>query len=759
MIIYYVQQMVKSCKPRSKSSLYSIMLAFLLLLLFPAGSYAENDQTVEPNKAYIILVDKLSIHDISPEVTPNIYKMIKNGGLGLATSRTLRGQNNMDSSLTIGSGNIARAYNNGIIAYNHGEPISAQGKTAAQLYTSLTGYEPGSSAVLFVNLPEIAMGLSEENVTTVPGALGENLRLNKLKTAVLGNSDYDGIPLKIGAAIGMDAAGRIAFGDVGPNTLTYLPDRFINQGTNYSYLLEKLPAAKASADLIILELSDLARLEKSIPAFPSIYAEEKSTCLRQIDQMAGQVLSGVDPERDLVLLFPVSPSTEQLALKDSFLPIVAYGKNISSGSLSSGSTRRDFIVASTDIAPTVLDFFGIEDELHSMIGVPVRAVAFEGDTLETAMGIADSASTTTRLRTILVKSYVVMQIVFILLAVFAIFWIKPMRKAAEPLVLSLVTVPLVFLFLGKLPLAQDIFYILSAILLVILITYLAAKLFKGNMFHAFVAISAVTLIVLIIDTLTGTALVQSSVLGYDPMVGARYYGIGNEYLGIMLGSAIITASAFFEKYPYRPVLAALTVFFLFLCFIIGNPGLGAQSDGLITAPAAFAVTLFLLSNLKMHWGLVAAVFGVIIAASAGLIGYELYKPVEMQSHLGRAFNQVIQGGSEELWAILLRKASMNIKLIRYTIWSRVFLVMFLVLSLLVFRPVGALRQLLQERPVLIKGFAGLITGAVIALIINDSGIVATSTTCIYLVIPLLLLMFNMQQEESTEDSPSRAENN
>jgi len=759
MIKYFVQQMVKSCKPRPKSGIYSLLLVFLLLLLFPAYSFAETNQTVEAEKAYLILVDKLSIHDISPEVTPNIYRMIKNGGLGLATSRTLRGQNNMDSSLTIGAGNIARAYKNGILAFNHGESISDHGKTAAQLYTSLTGYEPASSAVLFVNLPEIAMGLSEENVTTIPGALGENLRLNNLNAAVLGNSDYDGIQLRTGAAIGMDAAGQIAFGDVGPDTLTHLPDRSINQGTNYSYLLEKLPAAKESADLIILELSDLARLEKAIPAFPSLYAEEKSACLQQIDQMVGQVISEIDPERDLVLLFPVSPSAEQLKLKDSFLPIVAYGKNISPGSLSSGSTRRDFIIASTDIAPTILDFFGIEDELNAMIGVPVRTAPFEGDTLQAAMNVADSASTTTRLRTILVKSYVVMQIIFILLAVLAIFWFTPMRKAAEPLVLSLVTVPLVLLFLGKLPLGQDIFYILGAILLVILITYLTVKLFKGHMFNAFVAISAITLLVLIIDILTGTALIQSSVLGYDPMVGARYYGIGNEYLGIMLGSAIITASVLFEKYPYRSVLAVLIVLFLFICFIIGNPGLGAQSDGMITAPVAFAVTLFLLSNLRLHWGLVAAAFGVIIAASAGLIGFELHKPVEMQSHLGRAFNQVIQGGPEELWTILLRKASMNIKLIRYTIWSRVFLVMFLVLSLLVFRPVGALKQLLQERPILIKGFAGLITGAVIALIINDSGIVATSTTCIYLVIPLLLLMFEIQEKKTEEDTPPVSENN
>ncbi|MDD3894180.1 MAG: hypothetical protein PHU36_04055 [Syntrophomonadaceae bacterium] len=762
MIKYYVQLIIKSMKPTIfLSGLSVIVLTFLLLMALPAGSYAlgsENDSP-PPRKAYIILVDKLAVEDISPELTPNIYRMVENGALGLATSRTLRGQNNMDSSLTIGSGNIARLYAKGIMAYDRDEAVTSQGKTAAEYYCSLTGYEPGNNAVLFVNLPEVVIGLSEENVSTIPGALGENLHLNDLEVAVLGNSDYDGEMLRIGAAIGMDADGQIAYGDVGQNTLTYLPRRFINQGTDYSYLQEKLAAVNPSADLIILELSDLARLEKSVMAFPTLYANEKATCLSEIDQMVGHVLNGFDPDRDLVLLFPPSASSEQLKLKNSFLPVVAYGKNISPGSLTSGSTRRNFIIASTDIAPTVLNFFGLKDQLNSMIGVPVRVSSFQGDTIDTAAGIADSASTTTRLRTILVKSYVVMQIVFILLAVFAIFWFKPLRKLAEPLVLSLVTVPLVFLFLGKIPFGQDIYYILGAIVLVTLVTILFTKIFKENMFYAFISVSSLTLLILIIDTLTGTSLIQSSVLGYDPMVGARYYGIGNEYMGIMLGSSIITAAAIFEKYSSRLVLAALTLFFLFLCFIIGNPGLGAQSDGIITAPVAFLVTLFLLSNLKMNWGLLAAVFGIVIAAAAALIGYDIHKPLELQSHLGRSFNHIVQGGSKELWTILIRKASMNIHLIRYTIWSRVFLVMFLVLSLLVFKPVGALRQLLQERPVLVKGFAGLITGAVIALVINDSGIVATSTTCIYLVIPLLLLMFEIQENKSEEEIPSVAENN
>ncbi len=745
-----------------KTGLYALIIAGLFFFM-PSGSVNAQDNPSADGaagKAYIILVDKLSIYDISPEITPEIYGMVQMGALGLTANRTLRGQNNIDSSLTIGAGNIARAYSNGIMAYNRDEQVTDQGKTAAQFYSVVTGYEPGDSEVLLVNLPELVTGMMDENVTTTPGALGEILQLNHLTTAVLGNSDYKGTHLRLGAALGMNAAGQAALGDVGADTLMELPHRYLYEGTNYTYLQQKLSEVSSAADLIIVELSDLTRWEKSFTVFPALQSAERVQCLKDIDQMTGHILNGADMDSDLVLLFPVSAAAEQAKLNNSFLPIIAWGKDITPGALSSGSTRRDFIIASTDIAPTIMNFFQVENEGFSVIGLPVRSLPYSGDTLEKARDISASTSTTTRLRTHLVKYYVVAQIIVIIIAVLALLWFQPLRKFALALVLSLITVPLVFLFLGKLPLSNDNAFIIAAVLLVILITALVTRLYKNSSpFNAFIFISGITLLALVIDSLTGTRLIQSSVLGYDPMVGARYYGIGNEYMGIMVGSAIITAAALFEKYPSRWFLVLLGAGFLFLCFIIGNPSLGAQSDGFITAPIAFAVTIFLLSNLKMHWGYVAAAAGLILAAIAALIGYELSKPLEMQSHLGRFFHQLIQGGTVELSQTLLRKASMNIKLIRYTIWSRVFLVMLLVLSLLVFRPVGALQQLLQERPFLMKGFVGLITGAIVALLINDSGIVAASTTCIYLVPPIILLTFEMQQKNSPDELTGLGENN
>jgi hypothetical protein len=138
--------------------------------------------------------------------------------------------------------------------------------------------------------------------------------------------------------------------------------------------------------------------------------------------------------------------------------------------------------------------------------------------------------------------------------------------------------------------------------------------------------------------------------------------------------------------------------------------------------------------------------GIVLMSILGLTLYDMHRPVEMQTHIGRAANQIASGGWKQGLIIVARKLGMNVKLIRYTIWSRVFIVMLGVLALLLYRPVGAMGKIRLQRPRIVKGFAGIVTGAVVGLIINDSGMVAAATTSIDMVIPLLLLMMDLQKK-------------
>lgn len=729
-----------------------LSLGLIMVTLLFSGVFMQTTEAASSDDhptAYLVLVDKLSINDIDAVTTPEIYRLVHEGAIGLASNRTLRGRNTIDSSLTIGAGNLGRGYTNGIMAFNKSEMVPHRNQTASQYYENLTGWDGSSSACLLVNLPEIISGMTKEHVKTVPGALGESLRLNNYKVCVLGNGDNGLEMSRAGVVVAMDASGRVPMGDVGSATYQKAPESFLAYDTNYVYLEEQIEYYRSQADLIVLELSDLARLETCDTAFNQVAEREKELRLQRIDQMIGMLGQMIDPQQDLLLLVGVSPAKVMTDLKDNFTPVLAYGKGFPPGMLSSATSRRDYVVANTDVAPTILKAFGLEDEQRVMIGqVMVSKPLPAGDSLQQACDLGVATSTVNRLRTPLIKGYVILQIIIILLSLVVIFWIRHGARIFRPLLVSMVVVPLVLLVLTKVQLGYDWLYILLAIIATAVVTAVVLYIFKNDGFKGFVFISFLTLIAINLDLLTGTSFIQNSVLGYDPMSGARYYGIGNEYMGILIGSSIAVATALYQKYKNRRVMLLLAVMFLLECYFIAGPTLGANSDGILTAPAAFLVTLLLLQGIKIRPRVILAGIGIIALLVAGLTYYDMSRPLELQTHIGRAANQIAAGGWQEMLQIISRKMSMNLKLIRYTIWSYVFIVILLVISLLVYRPVGAMRQLMLQHPYIVKGFAGIITGAIVGLLINDSGIVAASTTSIYLVVPLLLLMLNVDIDES-----------
>ena len=57
---------------------------------------------------------------------------------------------------------------------------------------------------------------------------------------------------------------------------------------------------------------------------------------------------------------------------------------------------------------------------------------------------------------------------------------------------------------------------------------------------------------LLIDMLTGSHLMQRNLLGYSAIEGARYYGIGNEAMGVLIGALLVLAARLWKpdsKYP------------------------------------------------------------------------------------------------------------------------------------------------------------------------------------------------------------------
>jgi hypothetical protein len=85
---------------------------------------------------------------------------------------------------------------------------------------------------------------------------------------------------------------------------------------------------------------------------------------------------------------------------------------------------------------------------------------------------------------------------------------------------------------------------------------------------------------------------------------------------------------------------------------------------------------------------------------------------------------------------------MNLRLLRYTIWSRVFLASLGGLILLFYRPTGRMQAFRKQYPYLFQGLVGIVVASVVALIFNDSGVVAAATVMVLGAPPLLYVFLD-----------------
>ena len=112
---------------------------------------------------------------------------------------------------------------------------------------------------------------------------------------------------------------------------------------------------------------------------------------------------------------------------------------------------------------------------------------------------------------------------------------------------------------------------------------------------------------------------------------------------------------------------------------------------------------------------------------------------EAGSHIGRAMDQLLSGQFNLIGDLILRKLMMNVHLISVSVWTKALVVSLLVMAVLLMKPAGLFRRWQEVHGSLMHGLSATATGAIIALLVNDSGIVAAATMMVFVAIPMLLI--------------------
>lgn len=719
-----------------------IKRALTLFIFAVCFSLTLSPQVVQgkPEKQVIlIMTDYLELTDLHSKEAIYLQQAARTGTVGLMNTNTAHSsRTSPHTHATISAGSPAIGGTSHILTYPASEQVD--GETAGSLYRRYTGTTTETTNLLVLNWPQIQQ--ANQNLSQPapqPGLLGEKLKEAGLTVAVLGNSDTPSTKHRPAGLIACDLNGIIPQGKVGDDIVTaskgFLPIR-----TNYDELLKETIKALSTASFIVIDTGDLYRLEAMRHhGFNDIVLKERAAIIQDINDFYRRLSEAVDPEHTLLILLSTTPSPHQVQQKNFLVPMIMSNNHLTPGLLYSNTTRRPGLITNTDLTATILSFLGTEPTSH-MTGQPVVGVPYEKEK-EPFAYLAEMNQEmlfTYQNRPKIIKPYIGFQIATILGFIPLFFYghkIIPYYRY----VLGLITAyPAALMLVELFPHQSIVAYTIISIMLAALLVLICTKLFPDKTINPLVLLSAFTAALILLDTIWGSTLMKQSLLGYDPIAGARYYGIGNEYMGVLVGSSFMGFGVIFQqqKKPIGTVLSI--VYFGLVTWLMFSADFGTNFGGTITVFVAFSYWFWrwqkeTLKKYLIFW-LPLSLMIIAVIVTKGL-GFHHDRP----SHIGRTVQLIQQEGLHELSHIIARKLAMNLKLIRYTPWTRVFLAALLAVGILLFKPAGFMERLYRMRRPVYEALISILLGSITALAWNDSGIVAAATIMIFGVYPLISL--------------------
>ncbi len=714
-----------------------VIIALLLLLmsftLIPQRDYAA---TNSDKKVVLIIIDRVSLNDYIKYDAKNIKKLINNGTVGLMNVRNADGYVDASGYLTFGTGTRASAYGISSINLNVNENYTFG--SAGDLYKLNTGNDYGNNNIVNIGISNLISSSESADYKITPGLLGQLLKDNNIPTYVFGNSDITSdnsiTYRRYGALIAMDEKGT-AFGDVSENILKYDKNSPYFMRTDYNKILDYFKEYEKNGGFFVIDTGDTSRVDSYLSNVSSeIASKYERYAIINADNFIGKLLENIDASKDLLIVATPCPSKSAISSSNLLAPIIIYGPGYN-GLTTSLTTKRDGIIANIDLAPTILNYFNIKAPVE-MLGHPITNVKTQNKVnyLENLNNKVVSIYTA---RPIVLKSYVIFLIIILILYLITLFLKIGYLKYLKPVVLGVMIVPLSLLILSLFsPLS-----IYSSIIVLILITtllLLLIKLIAKDEFNMLIVISLLTAIIITVDIFTGAHLMKGSILGYDVIAGARFYGIGNEYMGVLIGSTIMGVMTFIQKYDNRANKLLGVLFFALVFMLMVLPQYGAKIGGFITGFMAFGVTLLLMSEIKINYKNLLLLFLIMVVLLTLMFIASMF--MGTFTHMAQTALIVKNEGITALYKIFARKLNMELTLIRYTIWSWVLIITIMSLFILSYKPTGILKSIFKKNKYIYYGFFGSIVGMLFALAFNDAGIVAASTMCIYAFPPILIML-------------------
>lgn len=680
-------------------------------------------------RVYVVIANKLTLKDI--EKMPNLNKILGESGFGLMNVRGTSGYTGAESFATINASSKAYANNTSSQFYN----LKGMYK---EIYENRVSKIYGEYSVGNIELGRLYNQNEDNRYTPYIGLLGDSLHKYGLKTAVFGNSDTVDYIYRYASLIPMDSKGLIDYGNV-DDILILDEDYPYGLRTDYDKTMIELQEIQDKASLIVIDTGDLYRLHTiSNSISDDRFFEQRDNILNDIDNFIGQLISSINKEESLVFIF--SPNSGEDKINGSKLsPLILWGSNIDEGLLTSSTTNYPGIVSNLDIGPTIANFLDVEMDKAS--GNKITWDKKE-DAFNYIKSINGRIDLTSKVRTKTLTTYGVISVIILLISVFFLL-IKVradfnINKLMRILLLIVYGIPMIFLFSSLFNIDSIYKFILNIIVLSIIYILI---IMRYNGIRTLYAITLLYFVIITLDVLLNGAFSKFSVLSYDPIIGARYYGIGNEMVGLLLPVSMISISLIYKR--AKNIIALGVVLFLTV-ILVGHPQLGANVGGMISFLSASI--FFILEAIEKGFSLKTIIIvALIIGITIGILGFIDIKFNPNPTHLGQALMKVGEEGLYIANNIIIRKLMMNIKLVGNSFWTKVLFSNIIAQGILSYYYRDGYKGLMERQ--IDKGYISCLFGSIIGFLVNDSGLILAA---IAINISSIFLIFLLTEEKRTQ---------
>ena len=438
-------------------------------------------------------------------------------------------------------------------------------------------------------------------------------------------------------------------------------------------------------------------------------------------ESAPAFLDRLPPKRTYDLLIAIARPTGK---SNEPLPIGIKGAEFN-GNLTSDSTRMDGYVLSTDVAPTILERFGI-DIPSQMSGQPIRAEgSVEPAAIESLVGRMDVISPR--------RGPVIGLNVVVWLAALLIACLLSRGRLARVGIrltgLAIVYLPLVLLLGAALEPGETVEQLL-VLLLSPLLAGATLALLKG--YRALAVASALTALAYALDVIAGSPLTSLSLLGPNPGLGVRFYGIGNELEALLAVLVVAGTGAalagFARRASARACAAAFVAVGLIAAFVFAAGRFGADVGAAIVFPVGAVVAAVVIAGRGRR----TAVLAVVAAPFAVLALLALIDLVSgANAHLTRSVLDA--GGLGDLADVAQRRLQLSAHS-----FARPVLLAFLPVvagaAALAYARRDRLAAWVARVPAMRAGLIGALAATVIGTLANDSGALLLEIGAAYLLV-------------------------